>query len=100
MDISTHASDVIDAETLKVTGPLLLRNEEGARYEIPYGNSPSAMIHVADIADVGVAALIGDGHAGKIYTLTGQEVLTVFDKVRIIGATIGMHIQSNNERLS
>lgn len=59
----------------------------------PYGNSPSAMIHVADIADVAAAALTGDGHAGKTYTLTGPEVLTVFDKVRIIGATIGRDIQ-------
>lgn len=59
----------------------------------PYGNSPSAMIHVADIADVAVAALIGDGHARQTYTLTGPEVLTVFDKVRILSAAIGKDIQ-------
>jgi len=59
----------------------------------PYGNSPSSMIHVADIADVAVAALIGDGHAGKTYTLTGPEVLTVFDKVQILSAAIGRDIQ-------
>jgi hypothetical protein len=59
----------------------------------PYGDSPSAMIHVTDITSVAVAALIGDGHAGKTYTLTGPEVLTVFDKVRILGEAIGRHIQ-------
>ncbi|WP_309120075.1 NAD(P)H-binding protein [Paenibacillus sp.] len=59
----------------------------------PYGNSPSAMIHVADIADVAVAALVGDSHAGKTYTLTGPEVLTVFDKVRILSAAIGRDIR-------
>ncbi|MGF9909823.1 NAD(P)H-binding protein [Brevibacillus porteri] len=59
----------------------------------PFGDSPSAMIHVADIASVAVAALIGDGHARKTYTLTGPEVLTVFDKVRILGAAIGRDIQ-------
>ncbi|USK35838.1 NAD(P)H-binding protein [Bacillus sp. F19] len=59
----------------------------------PFGDSPSAMIHVADIASVAVAALIGNGHAGKTYTLTGPEVLTVLDKVRILGAAIDRDIQ-------
>ncbi|MFY0758662.1 NAD(P)H-binding protein [Metabacillus dongyingensis] len=59
----------------------------------PFGQSPSAIIHEADIASVAVAALIGDSHAGKTYTLTGPEVLTVFDKVRILGAEIGRDIQ-------
>ena len=35
------------------------------------------------------AALLENGHAGRRYTLTGPEVLTIPDKVRAIGAAIG-----------
>lgn len=59
----------------------------------PFLDSLSAMIHEADIGSVSAAALINAGHAGKTYTLTGPEVLTVSDKVRTIGAAIGRDIR-------
>lgn len=53
----------------------------------------SAMVHEGDIARVAAAALIGDGHAGMSYTLTGPEALTVPDKVRILAAVLGREIR-------
>ncbi|MBH5318785.1 NAD(P)H-binding protein [Paenibacillus sp. GSMTC-2017] len=58
----------------------------------PFGDSLSALIHEADIASVAVAALIEGGHANKAYTLTGSEVLSVADRVRIISEVIGRDI--------
>lgn len=58
-----------------------------------YGDSLSAAIHEGDIGRVAAAALTDDGHAGKIYNLTGPEALTVQDKVRILSRLIGRDIQ-------
>lgn len=49
-------------------------------------------IHEADIADVAVAALLEDGHAGRAYTLTGPEPLTQRDMAREIGAVLGREL--------
>lgn len=44
----------------------------------------SAMVHEGDIAQVAAVALTEAGHERASYTLTGPEVLTVPDKVRIL----------------
>lgn len=59
----------------------------------PFADSLDAMIHPADIASVAATALTNTGHAGKIYTLTGPEVLTIPEKVRTISTAIGKDIQ-------
>ena len=61
----------------------------------PFGSRKTAIVHEADIAAVAAAALTQDGHAGKTYTITGGEVLTPREMVRIIGATIGREIRFN-----
>lgn len=58
-----------------------------------FGSRLSAMVHEADIGAVAATALVEDGHAGKTYTLTGPEVLTVPRKVRTIAAAIGRDIE-------
>jgi uncharacterized protein YbjT (DUF2867 family) len=58
----------------------------------PFGDSLDAMIHPADVGSVAATALTTSGHAGKVYTLTGPEVLTISEKVRTISAAIGRHI--------
>jgi uncharacterized protein YbjT (DUF2867 family) len=45
-----------------------------------------------DIADVAVAALTQDGHAGQIYELTGPRLLTFADAVAEIAAATGRPI--------
>lgn len=54
-----------------------------------YGRLETVPIHEDDIAAVAVHALTEDGHAGRRYTLTGPEVLTLAEQVRIIGEAIG-----------
>ncbi|TDQ40389.1 NmrA family NAD(P)-binding protein [Aureibacillus halotolerans] len=58
-----------------------------------FGGSPIAPVHEADIGRVVAVALTAEGHAGKIYTLTGPESLSVQEKIRIIGEVIGRDIQ-------
>ncbi|MYV99387.1 NAD(P)H-binding protein [Streptomyces sp. SID3343] len=59
----------------------------------PFPEEPSAMVHEGDIARVAAAALVGDGHTGRSYSLTGPEVLTVPDKVRILAAALGRDLR-------
>lgn len=44
---------------------------------LPFGQGAVSWIDGRDIAAVAVAALLGHGHEGKVYTLTGGEALTV-----------------------
>jgi uncharacterized protein YbjT (DUF2867 family) len=55
----------------------------------PYGGAARSLIHEADIAAVAVRALTEDGHAGRRYVLTGPEVVTQVEQVRLIGEAIG-----------
>ncbi|QPP08959.1 NAD(P)H-binding protein [Streptomyces bathyalis] len=59
----------------------------------PYGLSSRALIHEADIADVAVACLLGDGHAGRVLDLTGPELLTQEEQVRVIGEAAGRDVR-------
>lgn len=43
---------------------------------LPVGEVPEPFVDVEDIADVAVAALTEDGHAGQLYELTGPRALT------------------------
>ncbi|SFA93780.1 Uncharacterized conserved protein YbjT, contains NAD(P)-binding and DUF2867 domains [Amycolatopsis marina] len=55
----------------------------------PYGKASRSLIHESDIAAVATAALTGQGHAGKVYDLSGPEQLTQIEQVDAIGAAIG-----------
>lgn len=67
--------------------------KSGAPIRAPYIRSAQAPIHEADIADVAAEALLGDGHIGKTYALTGPESLTRIEQVETISAAIGKHIE-------
>jgi uncharacterized protein YbjT (DUF2867 family) len=54
-----------------------------------YGEVAMALLHEADMAAVAVRALTEDGHNGKAYTLTGPEVLTQTEQIRILGEVLG-----------
>jgi len=58
-----------------------------------FANRKTAIVHEADIAAVAAVALTEDGHGGKTYTITGGEVLTPPEMVRIIGEVIGREIR-------
>lgn len=71
------------AEPIRTTGGV----------EQAFAHRRSALVHEADIAAVGVAALTEAGHGGKTYTITGPEVLTPPQMLHIIGDTIGRDLQ-------
>ena len=53
----------------------------------------SAMVHDADIGAVGAAVLAAGGHGGQELPITGPEVLTPPDMVRIVGEAIGREVR-------
>ncbi|MEV6867591.1 NAD(P)H-binding protein [Streptosporangium subroseum] len=59
----------------------------------PYGAAAMPPLHERDLAAVAVAALVGDGHAGAVYDLTGPELLTQAEQVRLIGELIGRPVR-------
>ncbi|MFG1709708.1 SDR family oxidoreductase [Nonomuraea sp. M3C6] len=59
----------------------------------PYGDRKSPPIHESDIAAVAAVALTQDGHHGQSYHLTGPEVLTARDMIRIIGEATGRDLR-------
>ena len=50
---------------------------------------PEPFVDADDIADVAVAALTEDGHAGELYELTGPRALTFAEAVDEIGRAAG-----------
>ncbi|GAA2415658.1 NAD(P)H-binding protein [Nonomuraea africana] len=59
----------------------------------PFPDQAWYPVHEADIADVAVAALTEDGHAGRAYTLNGPELISHRDQVAAIAAAIGREIR-------
>ncbi len=59
---------------------------------LPAGDVPEPFVHADDIAEVAVAALLDDRHAGQVYELTGPRALTFADAVAAIGAATGRDI--------
>jgi uncharacterized protein YbjT (DUF2867 family) len=57
-----------------------------------YPDAANAPIAMDDIAAVAAVALLGDGHVGKAYDLTGPESLTRAEMVRCIGSALGRDI--------
>ncbi|MFB9903616.1 SDR family oxidoreductase [Allokutzneria oryzae] len=49
--------------------------------------------HERDIADVAVAALTEDGHAGQAYTVNGPQQISYRDQVRAIAGAIGREVR-------
>jgi len=60
---------------------------------LPAGDVPEPFVDVDDIADVAVAALTENGHAGQIYEVTGPRMLTFAQVAQEIGRASGREIQ-------
>jgi uncharacterized protein YbjT (DUF2867 family) len=60
---------------------------------LPGGDTPEPFVDADDIADVVVAALTEDGHAGQVYELTGPRLLTWGEAVAEISKAAGREIQ-------
>lgn len=68
----------IDALPFMLGGQVL---DHGIR--APAGHAAAAIVSRRDLAEANAAALTSDGHAGKVYTLTGAEAVTM-DRVAAI----------------
>lgn len=66
---------------------------EGGFVLDPIGPGRYAPIDPADIAAVAALALTEDGHQGNVYVLTGDELFTVAEQVRILAAAIGVDLE-------
>ncbi len=60
---------------------------------LPAGEVREPFVDVDDIADVAVAALTEDGHAGQVYDLTGPRLLTFAEAVDEIARATGRAIR-------
>lgn len=60
---------------------------------LPAGNVGEPFIDVEDIADVAVAALTENGHAGQLYELTGPRLLTFTEAIGEIAKASGRAIR-------
>lgn len=59
----------------------------------PFGAARSAPVHEADIADVALAALLQDGHAGRAYSFAGPESLAKHEQVRTLSRVLGRELR-------
>lgn len=59
---------------------------------LPAGDVTEPFVDVEDIADVATAALTQDGHAGKVYELTGPRLLTFAEAAAEISAAAGREV--------
>lgn len=71
----------------------LLNAVLGGVVAMPAGDVPEPFVDVEDIADVVVAALTDDRHAGRLYEVTGPRLLTFADAAREIGAATGREVR-------
>lgn len=60
---------------------------------LPIGGVGEPFVDVEDIADVAVAALLEDGHAGQVYELTGPCLLSFAEAVQEIARVTGRKIE-------
>ncbi|MFC0625710.1 NmrA family NAD(P)-binding protein [Kribbella deserti] len=63
------------------------------RLALPIGDVGEPFIDLSDVADVVTELLTTDGHAGKIYELSGPESLTFAEAVGQISAAVGRPIE-------
>ncbi|RKN47952.1 SDR family oxidoreductase [Micromonospora endolithica] len=63
------------------------------RIVLPAGDAAEPFVDADDIADVVVAALTGDGHAGEVYELTGPRLLTFHEVAAEISRATGREVR-------
>jgi uncharacterized protein YbjT (DUF2867 family) len=56
----------------------------------PYASGQTSVVDPADIAAVAAASLTEEGHAARVYDLTGPEALNPAEQVEILGDALGL----------
>lgn len=65
----------------------------GGEVALPAGTVREPFVDLDDVADVAVAALTKDGHAGKLYELTGPRLLTFPEAIEEIATASGTTVR-------
>jgi uncharacterized protein YbjT (DUF2867 family) len=63
---------------------------------VPAGTGKVGFVDVEDIALVAATVLTEEGHTGKIYTVTGPELLSYAEAAGHLSEVLGKHIQYSN----
>src|SRR5215210_8460463 len=71
----------------------MLEHVLSGEIRLPAGDVPTPFLDADDIADVAVAALTEEGHAGKLYELTGPRSLTFAEAAAEISKATGREIR-------
>ncbi|MFD7386735.1 Rossmann-fold NAD(P)-binding domain-containing protein [Streptomyces anulatus] len=71
----------------------LLDGVLGGEVVFPAGTTAEPFLDLDDLADVAVAALTGDGHAGAVYELTGPRSLTFAEAAGELGRAAGRPVR-------
>ena len=71
----------------------LLEPVRSGEVALPVDGVPEPFVDLEDVADVAVAALTRDGHAGHLHELTGPEALTFEEALRQIAAAAGRPVR-------
>lgn len=66
--------------------------EEGV-VRAPYASARQMLLHEADVAAVITAALLQEGHTEQVHELTGPELLTQADQVRLLSVAVGRELR-------
>jgi len=80
------ANLLASAETVQYTGKLF----------VPAGEAGISMVHPQDVGAAASVALIGDGHEGETYTLTGPEAITFEGVAGHLSEAVGREIECLN----
>ncbi|QKV95835.1 NAD(P)H-binding protein [Streptomyces sp. NA02950] len=65
----------------------------GGEIVFPAGDVKEPFVDAGDIAEVAAAALTGDGHAGRIYEVTGPRLLTFAEAAAELAAVTGRAVR-------
>jgi uncharacterized protein YbjT (DUF2867 family) len=71
----------------------MLEHVLSGEIRLPAGDVPTPFLNADDIADVAVAALTDEGHAGQLYELTGPRSLTFAEVAKEIAEAAGREIR-------
>jgi uncharacterized protein YbjT (DUF2867 family) len=71
----------------------MLEHVLSGEIRLPAGDVPTPFLDADDIADVAVAALNDEGHAGQLYELTGPRSLTFAEAAAEIAAATGHEVR-------
>ena len=61
----------------------------GGALALPVGAVKEPFVDIRDIAEVAAAAMAEDGHEGRIYDVTGPELLSFAEAMKVISAAMG-----------